>query len=382
MESRPPEDPRDPIAAVTHPDPYPYYSRLVTEKPLYRDDALGLWVASSAEAVTAILASEICRVRPAREPVPAAIQGTPAGEVFGRLVRMNDGGRHGPMKGAVSAAHGSIDGSHAAALGRELARELVAGLRPQSDPRRLEDLAFRLPVYVVASLLGASREQLEPAARWTGELVAGFAPGADPGTVERAGAAVHELRRLLQGLEDSGGLFAILERQARSAGCDEETIADNGIGLLTQPYEATAGLIGNTLLALARQPETLERVRADPGRLGEVVQGVLRWDPPVQNTRRFLASDGSVAAREMREGDAILVVLAAANRDPAALRDPVFSFGAARHACPGPSLAAAIAQAGVEEMLAAGLEPGPLAEGVSYRPSANVRIPRFSPARP
>jgi hypothetical protein len=41
-----PSHPTDPIAAVTHPDPYPYYARLVAESPLYRDDALGLWVAT------------------------------------------------------------------------------------------------------------------------------------------------------------------------------------------------------------------------------------------------------------------------------------------------------------------------------------------------
>jgi cytochrome P450 len=105
-----------------------------------------------------------------------------------------------------------------------------------------------------------------------------------------------------------------------------------------------------------------------------VIEEVLRHDPPVQNTRRFVAQAGTVAGREMREGDAVLVVLAAANRDPAA---PLFSFGAGRHACPGQSLAATIARAGVEQALAAGVDPAPLAEGVSYRPSVNVRIPLF-----
>jgi len=55
----------DPIAAVTHPDPYPFYADLVAKRPLYRDDALGVWVAASAEAVTAVLTSDLCR-RPAR----------------------------------------------------------------------------------------------------------------------------------------------------------------------------------------------------------------------------------------------------------------------------------------------------------------------------
>ena len=47
--------PTDPIAAVTHHDPYPYYAHLVSERAFHRDDSLGLWVATSAQAVTAVL---------------------------------------------------------------------------------------------------------------------------------------------------------------------------------------------------------------------------------------------------------------------------------------------------------------------------------------
>jgi hypothetical protein len=47
--------PSDPMAAATHADPYRYYAELVTHRPVYRDDALGLWVAASADVVTAVL---------------------------------------------------------------------------------------------------------------------------------------------------------------------------------------------------------------------------------------------------------------------------------------------------------------------------------------
>src|SRR5436309_5765722 len=361
-----PDDPSDPIAAVTHRDPYPYYARLAVERPIYRDGSLGLCVAASAEAVTAVLASDLCRVRPPAEPVPAKLQGTASGDLFGRLVRQNDGDRHGPLKQAVSAALGTIDGQKAAAVSQAWARTLAAGIRSTQD---LQDFIFKLSVYVVASLLGVPRDLLEPAARWTGEMAAGFAPSATPEQVERGSQAAAELRRLIGGLAD-GGVFSDLSRQARRAGCeDADTIAANGAGFLLQSYEATAGLIGNTLLALARNPE-LRQVKLDT-----VIEEVLRRDPPVQNTRRWVARAGTVAGREMREGDAVLVVLAAANRDPAA--PSLFSFGAGRHACPGQALATTIARVGVEQALAAGVDPAPLAEGVSYRPSANVRIPLF-----
>src|SRR5256885_14375258 len=64
--------PRDPLDAVTHPDPYPYYRDLVAQRPLAYDETLGGWVAASAAAVRATLSSGSCRVIPVGEPVPAA----------------------------------------------------------------------------------------------------------------------------------------------------------------------------------------------------------------------------------------------------------------------------------------------------------------------
>ena len=343
-----PDDPTDPIAAVTHRDPYPYYARLAAERPIHHDASLGLWVAASAEAVMAVLASDLCRVRPPAEPVPAKLQGTAAGDLFGRLVRQNDGDRHAPLKQAVSAALGAIDDRKAGAASQAWARTLAAEIHSTRD---LQDFAFRLPVYVVASLLGVPRDRLEPVARWTGEMDAGLAPSAAPEQVERGSRAAAELCRLIGGLTGDG-VFSDLSRQAHRAGCVEmETIAANGAGFLLQSYEATAGLIGNTLLALARNPDLRQ------ARLDTVIEDVLRFDPPVQNTRRSVARAGTVAGREMREGDAILVVLAAANRDPAA---PLFTFGAGRHACPGQALATTIAN----RVAPPGPPPGLVPDGV------------------
>jgi cytochrome P450 len=126
------------------------------------------------------------------------------------------------------------------------------------------------------------------------------------------------------------------------------------LGLLVQACDATAGLIGNTLLAN-----------------GPSVEEVLRLDSPVQNTRRYVAEDGVVAGMQMRKGDAILAVLAAANRDPDA-NERIFTFGVGPHACPGQHVAVAIAEAGVAELRRRGVR---LERPVQYRPSLNARIP-------
>src|SRR5262245_30990624 len=146
--------PQDPIAAVTHPDPYAYYASLVVNKPIYYDDRLRLWVASSAAAVTAVLTNDLCRVRPATEPVPEALLGSPAADIFRHLVRMNDGERHYPFKQAVALSMSSIDAVQVDQESAKWAQFLLdeSGSKDISD--NLSRFAFHLPVYVVGSLLG------------------------------------------------------------------------------------------------------------------------------------------------------------------------------------------------------------------------------------
>jgi cytochrome P450 len=381
--------PRDPVAAVTHPDPYPYYAELVAARPLYRDDRQGYWVASSAAAVTAVLTSERCRVRPPAEPVPKALVGSPAGEIFRRLVRMTDGAGHDAAKYAVAATLHSLDAERLAEESARWARPLAGS---GVDPVALSTFVFALPVHVVGSLLGMPPAFLRQATQWIGHFVRCLAPTSTPAQVERGKDAAGHLLELGQMTLAEGpadGLLPVLARQAERAGVDDrDLIVANGIGLLSQSYEATAGLIGNTLLALAARPRLREEIAADPAWLPAVVREVSRHDAPVQNTRRWVAAAGPVGGQGMEAGDIVVVLLAAANRDPAANPRPhdfdpqrperrLFTFGVGPHACPGETLAVGIAAAGISALLESGLDPTGLPPRLTYRPSANARIPLF-----
>lgn len=372
--------PADPIAAVTHEDPYSYYADLVARRPLFRHDGLGLWVAASAAAVTAVLTNEGCRVRPFAEPVPAAIVGSPAGEIFGRLVRMNDGARHTPLKTHVTAALDALAPRRVAALSATWARTLADELQPRGGGRALDDFVWRLAPSVVGSLLGAPPALIPDLVGVTGDFVRGIGPGASPEALERGAAAASRLLEIGRTLASGDGLVAALAHDAR--GQEAEAAIANALGFLSQSYEATAGLIGNTLVALALRPELRRH------RMPAVVTEVVRHDAPVQNTRRFVAVDAVVAGEAMKAGDAIIVVLAAANRDPTANVDPArfdierpaprtFTFGLGPHACPGATLATTIAAAGVTALVGGGLALEDLAQPVRYRPSVNTRVPIF-----
>jgi cytochrome P450 len=291
----------------------------------------------------------------------------------------------------VSAALASVAPAQAAEQSRRWAHMLADRYLSKHAPERLADFAFRLPTYVMGSLLGVPAGMLEQLTGWVGEFVGCLAPTSSAEQLERgkraAALLLDSFRSLLAAQQDRAveGLLAALAHEARRAGRDAtDTIIANGIGFLSQAYEATAGLLGNTGLALAAQAGLRRMVAADPSLLSAVMLEVQRYDPPIQNTRRFLAQDATVAGQAMRAGDLVLVVLAAANRDPQLNPSPArfdihrrdrrsFTFGHGPHACPGEALALAIAMAGVEQLIAADivLEQAK----ICYRASANARIP-------
>ncbi|WP_162917163.1 cytochrome P450 [Dongia deserti] len=391
--SESPQFPESVLTAAAHPDPYPYYAALLAYRPIYREHRLNLWVALGAQAVSEVLSSALCRVRPVAEPVPAAIAGAPAGNVFKRLVRMNDGPFHAKAKPAVSACLAGFDLAHLTAVARReaaaLARDLISAER-----NSLDRFNFTLPVQVIAQMTGLPPDIAARCATLTGDFVRCLSPLSSPAEIERSNEAA---AALLQVLRDElrrpqhGGLAMHAER-LQSLGIDDlDAVLANLIGFMSQTYEATAGLIGNTLLALARDAALCPRAAGDDALLRRMIEEVARYDPPIHNTRRFVAQDGMVAGEAMRAGDQILVVLAAANRDPthcarAHVFDPdrpdrsSFTFGAGPHACTGQTIAIGITAAGIQALLTHGLDVASLASPVEYRRSVNSRIPLFGGA--
>ena len=249
--------PRDPIEAVTHSDPYPYYARLVAERPLYFDETLGLWVAAGAHAVEDVLASPLCRVRPVDEPVPRALEGSSLSAVFGQLTRMIDGAGHASRKAAIQTALASIDDATVDRLAREEADRLVEELDPREHPGRVNAFALRLPIHVVGRMLGIESAELAGVAANVASFVGALAPGSTPDERQQGETAADALIELFerlsraQGVSQEGPLLARLGAEmARGNGQGRRPAGANAIGLLMQSYEATAGLIGNTLVAL------------------------------------------------------------------------------------------------------------------------------------
>jgi len=349
------EFPADPIAAVTHPDPYPYYRWLSAEKPFAFDQSLGLWVAASAETVGEVLADVRLSVRPAGEPIPQAISGTAAGRVFGELARMNEGARHAEARGVVT--------TRLAEWNDARMTQMIEEVWPLLPSKGIDAVMWCMPVFALARGLGVASRDIPMVATCVKSLVAAFAPGASTSQVEAGSEAADRLRALLE------------------TGIPPAAVA-NCIGILTQDFEATAGLIGNALLALARNRIAIETAGM------ELMEETARWDGAVQNTRRYVNETSLIMGQEVPAGSCILVLLAAANHDARANSNPelflpdrkprrIFTFGSARHECAAGRLSLALTLEALRR-----LEPhatnAAMARFRGYRQSANLRIPVFA----
>jgi cytochrome P450 len=396
--------PSDPIAAVAHPDPYPYYTQLLTGPPIRLDASSGLWIAAHAASVEEAFAHPACRVRPLAEPVPNNLVGLPAGEVFGRLVRMNDGDRQRAGKRVIERALAAVPASRVAAMTRRIAGR---SLPEAGDVEALNQWVYATPVSVVGALLGLSDEATDlhhvvgngddangslPAL--VGRFVACLSPLSTPAQRASANLAAMQLHaalasRLDSARDDDDGLLAVLRREAVvGAWTDRPALLANLVGLLSQTYEATAGLLGNCIVALASHEGLLHQMRARPQAWAGLVAETLRHDPPVQNTRRFLAEAAVIAGTDMPAGAAVLLVLAAANRDPALNAHPerfdigrsdrrLFTFGRGTHACPGQATAATIVETALKCLFAVHGDAYLRSLAWRHRPSANGRLPHL-----
>lgn len=142
-----------------------------------------------------------------------------------------------------------------------------------------------------------------------------------------------------------------------------EELLVNCILLFIAGHETTQNLIGNGMLALLRHRSQMERLRADPSLAKNAVEEMLRYDGPVQLTARHFTDDIEVGGRRIEKGQTAVLLLAAADRDPAQFADPDtfditradanrhIAFGNGVHFCLGAPLARVEAQIAINALL-------------------------------
>lgn len=256
-------------------------------------------------------------------------------------------------------------------------------------------LAYPLPVAVICELLGVPRSEepvfhdfaarltraLDPQESFTEEELADVAKTREDW---RAYLTPMIVRRLAEPGDDLvSGLLADGDPAKRMTMLELATTL--GL-LLIAGHETTVNLIANGTLALLRDPAALARLRADPGLAPAVVEEVLRYDPPVQLTSRLTTAEVRIGDTTVPEGDHVLLLLAAGNRDPRRFADPDrfwperpdnrhLAFGGGVHYCLGAALARMEGEAVLTAIATQLAAPRLVADPPPYRPNTILRGP-------
>lgn len=226
----------------------------------------------------------------------------------------------------------------------------------------IADLAYPLPVAVICRLLGVPIEDepqfssasallaqgLDPFATFTGELPQNFGERLEAGLWLRGYLRdLLERRRAQPGDDLMSALIAVEESGDQLT--EDEIVATCNL-LLIAGHETTVNLIANAILAMLRHPEHWTALSADPGRAPAIIEETLRYDPPVQLVGRVAGADMTIGSARIAKGDIMMLLLAAAHRDPAVTErpdefDPArasvrhLAFGHGPHFCLGAPLA-------------------------------------------
>ncbi|MEX2245554.1 MAG: cytochrome P450 [Dehalococcoidia bacterium] len=220
----------------------------------------------------------------------------------------------------------------------------------------IEDLAYPLPVIVIAEMLGVPASDRNQFKAWSDEIVLGLGISSLE-DARRSRKAVRELQayfarvaeeRRREPREDL--LSALVAAEDEGDRLTAAEVYQTCNLLLVAGHETTTNLIGNGLLALLRHPEQLELLRRDPSLIDGAVEEFLRYDSPVQATARFSAEGFQIDGHHAAPWQQVFLLLGAGNRDPAQFADPerldvtrkdvkVLSFGHGIHYCLGAPLA-------------------------------------------
>jgi len=341
-------------------DPYPFYRELRETAPVFKTPQ-GFWLMTRYEDMAFALrdrrfgkdfaGNNIRRYGTDRmdEPAIASLANT---------MLVQDPPDHTRLRGLVTKAFTARRVADMRPRIRALVDEQLDRVIAKGEMDVMRDLAHRLPVIVICDMLGIPEEHRAPFL--AGSNVNGRILEPVPMTREEldqanmntkmAGIYFNQLCELRR-REPRDDLTTELVR-AEEAG-DKLTAAEleANIGLLFGAgHETTTNLIGNGLLALHRHPDQWERLEADPSLIPNAIDELLRFDSSVQLTGRVTNTEVEVGGVTLAPSESVVMLLGAANRDPAQYADPdtldvsrqnirPLSFGGGIHHCLGAQLA-------------------------------------------
>jgi len=247
---------------------------------------------------------------------------------------------------------------------------MLETIRRASEADLVRDIAYPLPARVMAEMFGVQEASHERFIRWTSAVTMFLGnPNRTVEQTQRAQEAVLALKEFFRGAvaerrrqRGSDLISLLLDIEEDGEVLTEEELYAQCVMLLGAGHDTTRNLIANGMYTLLRHPEQMAELRNNPELIRSAVEELLRYESPVQFAGRAAKEEMEIHGVRVRQGQLVVFMLAAANRDPQQFRDPDhldlkrspnphLAFGAGEHFCIGNQLARLEGQVAILKMV-------------------------------
>jgi cytochrome P450 len=350
----------NPFAPDVKEDPYPYYAWLRAEQPVYFNDQLDFWAISRyADVVAAARNPEVFSsaqgIGPAKVRLPMMITQDPP-----------DHRRLRALAGKAFTPRMVMQQEHRI---REIMNELLDGVIESGRVDLAHDVAYPLPVIVIAEMLGVEAEKRDDFKRWSDDVIGTFNGIMDQAAQARYMQTWQEFRAYFrEKIEErrrdprNDLITALVTAQEAGQSLTEIEMLNFCLLLLVAGNETTTNLITNGGLALFTYVDQGQKLSRQPELIEPMVEEALRFDSPIQGTFRTTTRETEVGGVTIPADSKVLLLWGAANRDPEKFPDPDrfdierapkdhVAFGEYIHFCLGAPLARLEAKVATQEIL-------------------------------
>ncbi|MGI8967595.1 MAG: cytochrome P450 [Chloroflexota bacterium] len=355
-------------------DPHSFYHHCRSISPVVRDSIFGHWLVTGYTETAAGLRDQRLsakRMLPSDALPPDDVHALrPIVDLSAAQMLFLDPPDHGRVRSVVAKAFTPKRAEVMRQKITAIVEELIAPLAEGAELDLVSQVAYPLPAIVIAEMLGVPAEDRDLFKIWCDDFIRFVGTTALSGNeLLRAAASASAMTEYFRDLVTARRLCPhddlltdLIRAQDEGRVVSEHEFLANCILLLTAGHETSTHMLGNAVLALLEHPAQREIFTHEPEGVAAAINELLRYDGPVQFIARTAKEDLALGDAVIRRDERVLLMLAAANRDPRAFPEPdtldlrrggerVLAFGHGVHVCLGAPLARLEAEVGLTVLL-------------------------------
>lgn len=339
-------------------DPHDFYARLREQSPVHHAGS-DVWLVTTHAAANEVLRNDALLSRREAALKHIALDDPEARLLFTSRMLMNDRPEHTRLRRLVSHAFTRASVDQWAGRIRQVADDHLDAQLRHGHMELVHDFAYPAVEQIITEMLGIRHGDLPLFLAWSTAMTEP-PPGGDLTTYRAAATrATHEVAAYVReriAERRTTPADDLLTKLIRAEDAEDGRLAEHELVAMTfelifAGHETTSNFVGNGVLLLLQHPHQLAELRADRRLLPGAIDEMLRYESPApMPLPRVAVDDVVLGGQTIRKGDTVLVLLAAANRDPSVFADPqtfdihrsennFISFGFGAHYCLGAALA-------------------------------------------